>query len=675
MKLDEFHIYVHGPFASNIHLDARQLENLKIVISQRPLGVIEYYVLESVSKRRKTKDHLFKELKQQIRMITPTDVSLAVKNLEANGYIRKEQQIPNTQFLKTIEANRVVKGGVVATTKVLKRPVEEVDIGIFSKNLFSITQQGKEKLANSYNNKDYYSEINQYFGVDIDNELTHTSLDKFWKDISAETNIDDYQIVDQLTKEQQREKENYFFGDEDRPVLLAKFALSDFPSEMCLISPNNLKINLKFDKNIIYVYGSGVGLFSSRITVAYNGDTSDISKIRDKLEVSIKKVIQENFKKYGSEAKLKGYYDNIKHERRFKLVDGFNLELTKTSKLAWIHLIYWFRGNEFLECDSRGVSIVNSRMLSDFIDLLEQVPENMSFIRDRLVFYGWGRSLILTKDADESTVKWVQDKVKLVEIGQYSCFGHILIDHLLRRKLSQLILEGSILDVQSSILKKRIEAFDKMRSAIVTYLEEFRSGINTILQSGQTSLVNTLENQWRLEKLRQSIRNKVQSLDSERSSMEQSLLNEKQDRTNKIVLAFTIMGIASVTSAIVPLSPLKDWIATQHHSLSLLTEVFFFIITTLVIISLTVILITKWYDINRWMRSYQEYRKILKDIKGTRKLAPQQALMLLRGISIEAVKDAYNKRKITRSQYKRLIDEISLRIQKISTQEESVRST
>jgi hypothetical protein len=200
-----------------------------------------------------------------------------------------------------------------------------------------------------------------------------------------------------------------------------------------------------------------------------------------------------------------------------------------------------------------------------------------------------------------------------------------------------------------------------MRSAIATYIEEFRSGISTILLAGETSLVNTLENQWRLEKLRNSIREKVQTLDNERSSLEESLSNEKQDRTNKIVLAFTIMGIASVTAAIVTLSPLSDWIETQRHSLSYLTQVFFIIITTIIIIVLTVILVTKWYEITRWIKLNQElreYKNFMKKIRNTGTLSSEDGNKLLKEAN-----EAYNKRKISRSQSKKLIDEVSLRIE------------
>lgn len=648
----QFHIFAHGPFATNIHLDAVQLENLKLVLSQRPLWVKEYYVLKSISEHRKTKLQLFKELKNWIGKISFSDVSSAVRNLEIAGFIHKEPQLPNSHFLKAVEANRVVKSGVGATTMLLRRSSVENDTGIFSKNLFSITQQGKEKLANSYN-KDYY---NQNFGIDID-ELTDKPLSEFWKDISLETNIEFIPMMDQLPIEQHREKENYFFGDEDRPVLLAKFRLSNFPSNMCLTYPKNLEIHLRFGNNVIDVYGSGVGLFSSTITVEYRGSTSDISNIRDELEVSIKKVIQNSFKKNGSEEELKRFYDWIKDKGRFRLVPGFGLELAKTSKLAWIHLIYWFYGTDFLECSSNGPSIVNNDMRGDFINLLEQIPENMSFMRDRFVFYGWGRSLILTKNVDENAFKWVQDRVDLVETGQFACFGHILIDHMLGRKLSRLVLQGPKLDDASSNLKKRIEDFDKMKSAILAYIEEFRSGINIILFLGETSLVNTLENQWRLEKLRESIRNKIKSIDNERLSIEQALLNEKQDRTNKIVLAFTIMGIASVTSAIVTLSPLSDWIKTEHHFISLLTEIFFFIITTIAIISLTIILVTKWKEITRWIRTCKEtklYHNYMKKINGARNLTSQETISLLR----REVNGAYTDRKITRSHHKRLIDRI-----------------
>jgi DNA-binding MarR family transcriptional regulator len=648
MEENIFNIFAHGPFATNIHLDAAQLENLKLVFSQKPLGVKEYYVLEYIRYHdgKTTVEELFNELKQRIKIIIHSDVLSTVHKLEMSGFVKKEKS-PDTQF-KIIRASHFVKGGI--NTKVLRRSSEEKDLGNFSKGRYSITEKGIEKLESSYD-KDYYL---RYFGVDID-EFTDKSLEDLWRNIYGER-VEYLPITRQVTDEQQKENENSFFGDEDRPFILAKFRLPSFPASNGLISPNNLEIRLRFDDNTITFYGSGVGLFSSRITVQYKGSIHDIIKVRNELDASVKKAIQNVFKEYGSEYRRQDAMNKIKQEGRFRLIDGFNLEQSRTSKLAWIHLIYWFYEKEYQKCDSRGLATVSEDVRDDFIDLLEQVPENMSVSRDRFIFYGWGRSLILTRDPEESTLKWIQNQIKLVETGQYSCFGHILIDHLLRRRLSRLVLDASGSALRSSILKEKIENFDKMRSAIVTYIEEFRSGINTILLSGETSLVKTLENQWRLEKLRESIRVKTESLGNERVSLEQSLLNEKQDRTNKIVLAFTIMGIASVTSAIVTLSPLSDWIEKENHFLSYFSQVFFFIITTIIVISLTVVLVTKWYEITRWMRSNQElrrYRKYMKQIIHSKESTSSHTSSLLREIN-----DAYNKNKITRSQNKKLVSEI-----------------
>ena len=416
---------------------------------------------------------------------------------------------------------------------------------------------------------------------------------------------------------------------------------------------------METEKNNIYIYPSGVVVFSSQVTVKY-GD--DINKIKHELEVKVKKIIQDNFKIQGSQIKLDKFNKSIKYGNRFKLVDVFNLESARVSSPAWTHKIYWFYGNEFSEYDeTKGEQKLKSSLVQDFTGLLEQSPENTLFLQDRFIFYGWGRSLILTDKSDQSTKEWVRNKVNLVEIGQYSCFGHILLDYLMKRVISKLTVEEPIIAQSAKDLEHGTELIDYVRPPATVFLEEYRAGINAILHAGAPFLVKTLEDQWRLSKVEESIKNKLESLNNERSAIEQSTIMQKQDRMNIISSSFTIMGIASVTAAIVALSPLNKWLEEEKSLLPFLSinQVIFFILTTIIIIGLTITIIFKWHDIKRWIShkitSWNYVHKYRNKIKS---LDPETIKKEELGLVKREVKNAFNRGKINKSQYYRLQNEI-----------------
>jgi hypothetical protein len=667
MNVEEFCMFIHSPFATNIHIDAQQVRSLKTVIARQPLSLTEFNILKSLnsmSKQLKTSDDIIKEVKQETK-VTSFDVSSALNNLVRTQYVEKSSK-PVLRGSTLQESGLAQK---MVGTKLFKR---------FYKDFFSITQEGKNKLEND-KDKGYYKEIDPSSEVEIEkeNEVNRDSLDQFWKGINAEQNITKYRFPEQ---EEESEEDVSFFRDEDRPVLLAIFPFADFSQKLSL-KPNKPDIHLEFKKNTIYLYPSGVGMFSSQITIRYS---DDINEIKKELELKVKKIIRENFKNQGSESKLENFYNSIKHGHRFKLVDidRFEVESDKVNNPAWTHIIYWFYEKEFFEYDTEKGQNLKSNFNQEFTDLLEQPPENTLFLKNRLVFYGWGRSLILTDKLDQNTEKWVRNKVNLVEVGQYSTFGHRLLDYLLQRVLLKLTIEEPVIDQSARNLNKGIEYIDNVRPVATVFLEEFRSGINTILHAGAPFLVKTLESQWRLDKVEESIRNKLESLNKERSAMEQLVITQKQDRMNIISSAFTIMGIASVTAAIVTLSPLKNMLEKETLKVPpffTFNEILLFIISTIIIIGIAITIIFKWHDIKHKIYhkyyAWNEVRNVKKDVRKVKKditnldpkLEEAKEKMKHLGIVRRKVKNLFYKKMMSKSQYNKLENEIQQYMQKITS--------
>jgi hypothetical protein len=690
MKVEEFSMFIHGPFATNIYVDAQELQKLKGVIAEERLTLVELNILNSLSKQKKAKGQLIKELTQDTK-ITTLDILLALKNLRERkpSYVQKttksmmgsaerQKQRSGVGDQRTAVLNRLQER-FSSSTDFLKKPSEDY---------FSITQEGKDKL-------DIDREYQKTHKDDPDSEahiakekyyLNRPAINQFWSEIEADTEMSHYTSKNQLSLDEQEQspltQKESFFSDDDRPVLLAIFNFEDFKEKLTLNAdcPN---VDLKFCKNTVYVYPTGVGVFSSEVTVRYSGD--DFNKVKYELEREVNKKFWKYFRDQGSKQKLNKLNDSIMHGSRFKLVeiDDFRLELAKVATPAWTHTIYWFYGDTFFKEDitDDGIQTLTKEYKQDFTDLLQQSPKNMIFLKNRLVFYGWGRSLILTEKPDERTKDWVKSRVKLAEIGQYSTFGYILLQYLLQRALRKLTTDESIVVQSDRSLKKDIERIDNIRLGISVFLEEFRSGIGTILLAAAPYLAETLKSQWQLNKVEENITSKLESLNNERSAREQSLITQKQDRMNLISSAFTIMGIASVTAAIVALYPLNKMFrpgeinsTPQLYGTSLggpswgLDELTFFVIATVIIIGLAIGVMFKWHEIKRLLyvkgNSWKHVYDNKHDIRNiSLKLAEERSKEVYSemGSLKRKIKDLFDKREISRSQYEKLMNELEQR--------------
>ena len=80
-------MFIHGPFATNICIDAIEIQNLKTVITQEILSQRQFYILRSLEIEDKTKDEIMSELREKHFALSGADVIL--KTLEALKFIEK----------------------------------------------------------------------------------------------------------------------------------------------------------------------------------------------------------------------------------------------------------------------------------------------------------------------------------------------------------------------------------------------------------------------------------------------------------------------------------------------------------------------------------------------------------------------------------------------------------
>ena len=233
-----------------------------------------------------------------------------------------------------------------------------------------------------------YADVKQ-----LEEYISDGSVRSFRERIKADPDINRYQ---QQLLHFCKYKEDSFFGKDDLPVLLAEIPIDDFSR---FLSNSNIEIaKLEFNKNIIYLYAAGVGIFSSKVTVTIY-ENMDMNSIKEKLEEEINNAIHDKFKENEDILKVKKILSSPDH-RYFKLINDGTMDInpSKIGKLAWLHKIYWFSGNEFFTKDSDDMTILRACVRKDFTELLEQDLETTTAFLDHYVFYGWGRSLIVTRN-------------------------------------------------------------------------------------------------------------------------------------------------------------------------------------------------------------------------------------------------------------------------------------
>jgi hypothetical protein len=437
---------------------------------------------------------------------------------------------------------------------------KEKTLGMFrGKELpYIITEKGKYKLQTIDNDRQFLSFIEN---MKIDTKDKYLVEDgKHYYDNLFENNI--------LSL-----KEHAFLLAVIKPISEDRISFD----EKTLVQEMILK------ENKVLLFASGIGVFSSKVNVKIdNGKRVTATDIREiiKRELGKEGSITKQLEKRISEINKK--FVELADKKLGPLHNPYlRLEDDKVSKCAWLHTMYWLHQS--------SDDIKQNRLRDVFSVLVDQELKSASFT-DRYVSYGWGRSLIVTHGNDDKATEWVDNKVKLIEIGQYFSFGFNMLDYFLTRKISELTLIGSASNNRHTNIETKIERFKSDRYATIRYLEQFRSSMNIMFQSEQSLLLDTLEHQWRIKQLEENIENKLQVIEKELSSEEQALARGKQDRLNKVAAIFTGLSVVIVISTLADKSPLSENQKFILH-MQYLTEDLFILAVASIIASITYVLL------------------------------------------------------------------------------------
>lgn len=227
----------------------------------------------------KTKDKIMSELREKHFTLSGSDVIL--KTLEALKFIEKSPEGDITSSFQ--KAKRTIKKPIQNVVNRLpkKNPTSEPGKFYEDKDKFSITEKGRQKLEISELKETHYQSQKSDLQRVEDVELTTETLYRFWTDIDADSDIQSYKFQKHFYAN--GENQSTFFDEEDQPILLAKFKLDNFKAELNLgkiyeegidwdcvreiIKYKEINEIIEFSNNFIYIYPTGVGIFTSQVTM------------------------------------------------------------------------------------------------------------------------------------------------------------------------------------------------------------------------------------------------------------------------------------------------------------------------------------------------------------------------------------------------------------------------
>jgi hypothetical protein len=548
MKIKEFRMLVHGPFATNTYLDLSELEELR----RLSLARVETDILETIKKKPYAEQKIIEQFSPRY---STNEIQDAIKSLKSRGFV-------------------------------------ELRESVWDKFTISRYSDGIKKLSPTSDGYDELRTIEKFSKLKKDISFDGTILTTFLKG----RNFESVKLED--SKNSYPQFSSYFFSNGAQGYVVAKFSIPTFTQTISSFSPN---VELKFENNTIHIFASGIGIFSSQITVTFSNEV-DIANIKHAgLEYEVRKQIENIF-----ESNVRQVINEFSKEAddKFQLVQGlFDFDDSKVANLAWLHTIYWFYNDGLFKDDGNGLRIFDREYLKYFTILMKQKLDNPLDMQDQYVFFGLERSLVLTMNDVHLNQNWVNEIGSLIEIGQYFCFGLNLLEYFLSRKISELMVDEPIIEQHPNKLKAKIESLERTRLASARYMEQFRSGIKALLHAGQIPLVDKLENDWRLQSIQDNILVKLKTIEKELSSREQSLLVHRQDRFSNIAFVFTVISLASVMGGVVALSPLKDQFHKVHPMFFFSSELFFVMFSTIAVISVTMYLVMKSYGLRKKIRS------------------------------------------------------------------------
>ncbi|MRG86354.1 hypothetical protein [Salinibacillus xinjiangensis] len=304
---------------------------------------------------------------------------------------------------------------------------------------------------------------------------------------------------------------------------------------------------LSFEKVRFYFRESGVGTCSAKIQIESIDDFNLIEL--EHISESINKLFKVYFEDICFE--LTQAYSRVISELS---ISAFSFDFMPTLKkenkekacIPWTHRIYHIHDERLFELDNPGQPfkyILTPSKKEDIVDL--------SIYEDKYIYFGWGHSLILTKDTTKNYVQTqtqVKEYVRLVEIAQsnWQCFDLLsnIVD-LARYSFSRNGKKLSFRRLKRDIYEIRF--FNKYVDQILDDAREIRVTFDT----EKRNLLVEMQKRWNSLDMLSNVQEKMALVENMLDFLYHRLKEQRDDTLNVVLLFITILSMSQIIAIII----------------------------------------------------------------------------------------------------------------------------
>ncbi|MBD3194198.1 MAG: hypothetical protein GF317_04030 [Candidatus Lokiarchaeota archaeon] len=312
-----------------------------------------------------------------------------------------------------------------------------------------------------------------------------------------------------------------------------------------LFEPYSLKFtNVKF-----YIHAAGVAQCSVQVEIEREEKLSIVQI--EQVSEDLNQLFKEFFEEICYQITLK--YNKTVRELDVPMFDLEHLpdvlNITKAEKssiiLPWSHRIYHIHDKALFQLENPGDPFKFLLTPSKKMDIVD-----FSIYDNRYIYFGWGHSIVFTKDMDSGfsqTNSEPYEYVRLVEIAQVNWRSVEVLDEIMDTTITWFNLNIEDLDLKT--IKTNIYDIRDFNLAIKRIIDNFRN-VKITFDTEKRNLLRELHERWKTEELYENLDIKLDMIEDTLEDLYQRQKEKKDDSLNTIVLAFTIISLVDVFSAI-----------------------------------------------------------------------------------------------------------------------------
>ena len=306
------------------------------------------------------------------------------------------------------------------------------------------------------------------------------------------------------------------------------------------------KGELDFSDVRFYFHEGGVATCSVNV-VLRGREGLDLIGI-EKVSESVNDIYKEHFEKICyklAESYIKAVRKlNIPHFYYDFLPEIHEVDRTKHF-IPWTHRIYHIHDDAMFKVDNPGEAFRALLTPSRHMDI-----KDLSIYDNRYIYFGWGHSIIFTSSQEteySQTKRPVYDYVRLVEIAQANWQCIDVLTDIVDMAIASFNRHYSTLKIRD--IRRSMDEMREFENGIYRVLEYTR-GVKITFDTENRLLLKELNRRWLTSDMINELTKRLDRIRELLDQLYQRQKGQQDESLNRIVLLFTILGIAEVFGVI-----------------------------------------------------------------------------------------------------------------------------